>query len=57
MTLEQLIADARAKRSPEEQARLDEEHRVRMKAVDDRLRREWKAQLVTQELLNKVIDL
>lgn len=57
MSLEQLIADARAKRSPEEQARMDDILRIRMKALDDRLRREWKAQEVTQELLNKVISL
>lgn len=57
MTLEQLISDARARRSPEEHARLDGIYRARMKAVDIQLRREWKAQEVTQELLNRVISL
>lgn len=57
MTLEQLIEANRAKRSPEEQARLDQAMRDRMARLNKRLHREFKAQEVTEELLNRVISL
>lgn len=57
MALEELIEEARKKRSPEEQALIDASLRERMDAVDKRLRREFKASIVTQEQLNRVISL
>lgn len=57
MTLEKLIEEARARRSPEEQAEINKGYRERMQALDQKLRREFKAQEVTQELLNRVISL
>ncbi|AND75024.1 hypothetical protein pf16_101 [Pseudomonas phage pf16] len=57
MSIEDLIAEARAKRSPEEQARLDEAHRLRILEFDKRIAQKFKAREVTQELLNKVINL
>lgn len=56
MSLEQLIEEARRKRPPEEQARLDAEHRKRMEALDRRLSKEFRDSIVTQEQLNRVID-
>lgn len=57
MTLEKLIEEARAKRDPAEQARLDEAMRARMRELNQRLHREFKAQEVTEELLNRTISL
>lgn len=57
MTLEKLIEQARARRSPEEQAEINRHYQERMQALDKRLRREFKAQEVSQELLNRVISL
>lgn len=57
MTLEQLIEAARAKRTPEENAYLEDVMRTRMRELNKRLSREFKTQEVTEELLNRMISL
>lgn len=57
MTLEQLIEQARLKRSPEEQAALDQIRRDSYVALDKRLRKEFKDSIPTEELLNRMISL
>lgn len=55
MTLEKLIEDARTRQGTHEQRLAEAQERMRVSNV--RIAQEWKAQEVTQELLNKVIDL
>jgi hypothetical protein len=55
MTLEQLIEDARNRHGTHEQSLAVA--RERMRQTNERLSREWRAQEVTEELLNKVISL
>lgn len=57
MSIEQLIEDARSKYTPEKRAELQAEHQRRVDEFNKRLHREFKDSIVTQELLNKVIDL
>lgn len=57
MSLQDLIDQARKNRSPEEQAKLDEQRNERMRLFNIKAKQEWDDGLVTEELLNKVINL
>lgn len=57
MTIEKLIEEARKKRPIAEQLLMDGKHQERMKRLDIKLAREFKASIVTEEQLNRVINL
>lgn len=57
MTIEKLIEEARKRRSPAEQLLIDGQHQDRMRRLDIKLAKEFKAQIVTEEQLNRVINL
>lgn len=53
MSIEKLIEEARAIRSPAEQLLIDGKHQERIATLERRLSKEFKASIVTEELLNK----
>jgi hypothetical protein len=55
MTLEQLIEDARTRNGTHEESLSVAQERMRQTNI--RLSKEWKASVVTEELLNRVISL
>jgi len=57
MSLEQLIEQARLKRTPEKQAALDQSRMNSYVVLDKKLRKEFQDSIPTEELLNKVINL
>lgn len=57
MSLERMIEEARARRTPEERAALQAKMDRRMSEVDKRMRKLWRDTEVTEELLNRVISL
>jgi hypothetical protein len=57
MTIQDLIDQARARRSPEEQAQIDEDMRLRMEAINKREHALFVASCVTEEQLNRLISL